>query len=118
MDKKKAPDDMRGFEEFIESESDKSFLGRPVGGQKRETSFENFTFLTNDAERLLRIKNLLTEKLPFAARYDQGKTLLRSQEEGMKDVREKIFVISDQKDSPYRKSLSEIFDSYFKSTDG
>lgn len=105
---------MRGFEEFMDGEADKSFMGRPAGGPKRETNFENFTFLTNDAERLYKARNLLTEKLPFAARYDQSKSLLQSQAREVAGLKEKIFVISDKKGSFYRKSLSEIFDSFFK----
>lgn len=118
MDKKKYPDDMRGFEEFIEAEQDKSFMGKPMGGQKKDAGFENFTFLTNDGERLLKIKNLMTEKLPFAARHEQGQAILNIQAQEIRELREKIFLISDKADSPFRKSLGEIFNSYFKSTEG
>lgn len=116
MDNKKKQDDVRGFEEFIDAEADKSFLGKPQGS-KRETSFESFTFLTNDGERLMRIKNLLSEKLPFLSKYTQGENLLERQREEISDLKDKIFTISDQKSSPYRRSLGEIFDSYFRSTD-
>lgn len=115
MDNKKK-DDVRGFEEFIDAEADKSFLGKPQGA-KRETSFESFTFLSNDGERLMRVKDLLSDKLPFISKYEQGENLLERQKEDIADLREKIFTVSDQKSSPYRKSLGEIFDSYFRATD-
>ncbi len=116
MDNKKNQDDVRGFEEFIDAEADKSFMGKPQG-TKRETSFESFTFLSNDGERLNRVKNLLSEKLPFLSKYGQGEQLLERQKEEIADLREKIFTVSDQKNSPYRRSLAEIFDSFYRSTD-
>jgi hypothetical protein len=116
LDNKKKQDDVRGFEEFIDAEADKTFLGKPQGS-KRETSFESFTFLSNDGERLMRIKNLLSDKLPFVSKYEQGENLLERQKEEIEELREKIFTVSDQKNSPYRKSLGEIFDSFFRSTD-
>jgi hypothetical protein len=116
LDNKKKQDDVRGFEEFIDAEADKTFLGKPQGS-KRETSFESFTFLSNDGERLMRIKNLLSEKLPFVSKYEQGENLLERQKEEIEELREKIFTVSDQKNSPYRKSLGEIFDSFFRATD-
>ena len=68
MDKKKInpalpPEDLKGFEEFIEGESDRTFMGKGHPS-KKEVSFEHFTFLTNDSDRLIKLKNLLTEKLP------------------------------------------------------
>ena len=109
---------MKGFEEFMEGEADKSFMGRQNGGTKKDTNFEHFTFLTSDAERLARIKNLLTEKMPFAHRYEQGKQLLKDQKTEVNELRTKIFSLSNKPESPYRKSMGEIFDSYFKQSDG
>ncbi len=114
MTKKRPEDDLKGFEEFIEAESDKSFLGKPTGGQKRENNFENFNLLANDAERLTKVKNLLSQKLPFATTYSQGKQIMRAQREEIQDLKRRIFVLSDKPRSPYRKSLSLIFDTYFK----
>lgn len=119
MDKKKLvkvlpPEDMKGFEEFVEGQpQDTNFLPRGVAGNKKEVSFEHFTFLTNDSERLLRIKNLLTEKLPFSSKFQQSEALLKEQDEELIVIRKKIFEISDKKNSPYRRSLSELFDSFF-----
>lgn len=113
VDKKKVPDDMKGFEEFIESEPDKSFMGKPQGGPKKDT-VEHITFLTNDAERLNKIRALLSEKLPFARRHEQGAQLLKDQKEELKELRSKIFSLSDQPDSPMRKNIAQVFNSFFK----
>lgn len=119
MDKKKSgkrtdENDIRGFEEFIQGQSKEThFLPRPGAGTKKDISFEHFTFLTNDAERLVKLKDLLTEKLPFSAKFEQGNRLLDDQREEITQLKDKIFTISDCQDSPYRKSLGEIVDSFF-----
>ena len=111
VDKKKLPDDLRGFEEFIEGQpADSSFLPKIP---KKEVSFEHFTFLTNDSNRLLKIKNLMTQKLPFAFKYEQGEKLIHEQQNEMRALKSKLFSLCDAPGSDYRKSLSEVFDSYF-----
>lgn len=126
MDKKRLikvlpPEDLKGFEEFIESQpGETSFLPRPsaIVGNKKETSFEHFTFLTTDAERLLRIRNLAREKLPFSAKYEQGKTLIQLQSEEIVLLKKKLFQICDNPGSPYMKSIEETFDSFFNPSEG
>lgn len=122
MDKKRLikslePEDIKGFEEFLEGQSnDSTFLPRGVGGtsKKNETSFEHFTFLTNDSVRLTKLKHLLSEKLPFSAKFDQSDKLIKEQSSELELLRTKLFEVCDSKDSPYRKSLHEIFDSFFE----
>lgn len=109
---KDGPDDLRGFEEFIEGENDRSFMGKGHPS-KKEVSFEHFTFLTNDSERLVKLKNLLTVKLPFMVKYPQGKSLQEDQEYELDEIRSEIYAIDDKRGSNYRKSLQEIFDIYF-----
>lgn len=121
MDKKKPkapPEDLRGFEEFIEEHPiDKPFLPRGIGGgTKKEVSFEHFTFLTNDGERLHNLKQLLSSKIPFSRRYEQGKKIIDEQKEEIHHMRDQLFEIQDEKDSRYRKSLRDIFQSYFGSS--
>ncbi|HXH76504.1 MAG TPA: hypothetical protein VNJ08_16150 [Bacteriovoracaceae bacterium] len=108
------PDDLRGFEEFVEGQSENRFLPKPPpGGTKKETSFEHFTFLTTDAIRLSRLNVLLNEKLPFAAKYEQGNWLLKEQREEIQELQKKLFAACDQATSPYRRSMQETFDSFF-----
>lgn len=122
MDKKKMKslpaEDIKGFEEFIEDhQSDKPFLPRGVGGgTKKDFSFEHFTFLTNDGERLTNLKLLLSSKIPFSRKFEQGKKIIEEQMEEVKHFRSELFQIQDQANSPYRKSLKEIFQTYFGST--
>lgn len=122
MDKKRLiknleAEDIKGFEEFIEGQSnDTNFLPRGVGGnaKKNETSFEHFTFLTNDSVRLTKLKQLLSDKLPFSAKFDQSDKIIKEQRAELELIKNKLFEACDSKDSPYRKSLQEIFDSFFE----
>lgn len=122
MDKKKLvqslnADDIKGFEEFLEGEpKDTNFLPRQAGisGQKKELSFEHFTFLTNDSDRLKKVNELLMEKIPFLTSYDQSQKLLHEQQNELKTLKKFIFDIANKPNSPYRKSLSEIFNNYFE----
>lgn len=118
MDKKKVkglPEDLKGFEEFIEGQpTDSHFLPRGVGGgTKKEVSFEHFTFLTNDGERLQNLKLLLSSKIPFSRKYEQGKKLMEEEMEEVRHLRSELFDIQNEKDSSYRKSLREIFSTFF-----
>lgn len=110
------PEDAQGFQDFIDSEKDKSFLLKKgnTGTVKNDRGFEYFTFLNNDATKLVKTRILLNEKLPFTLKFDQTPKLIERQKEELLELREKLFKISDEKNSPYRKSLSEIFDAYFE----
>lgn len=109
--------DLSGFQEFIESQKgDMPFLPRGVGGGKRkqEQNFNNLTFLTNDRSRLTKLRLLLNEKINFIAKFKQSEELLKLQDLEINELREKIYDVSDVEESPYRKSLREIFDGFFK----
>jgi hypothetical protein len=124
MDKKKLlrstePEDLKGFEEFIEAQQDDhSFLPRGVGGgaRKSEAGFEHFTFLENDAHRLGKLKALLNEGLPFSSKFDQSQKLVTQQREEIEILKKKIFELQDRPESDYRRSLGELFDAYFGPT--
>lgn len=107
---KSVPDDLVGFEDFFEAQSESSFLPKQT---KKEVSFEYFTFVTNDSERLNKLKNLLSDKLPFALKYEQGNQILAQQQDELGLIKEKLYEINDNEDAGYRKSLGEIFDSFF-----
>lgn len=118
MDKKKLvkvlpPEDLKGFEEFIDGQSsDDHFLPRG-NGTKKDVSFEHFTFLTNDSDRLTRVKDLLMDKIPFATKFEQGQKLINEQSTEIRLLRKNIFGICNRADSGYRRSVAEIFDSFF-----
>ncbi len=111
------PEGIKGFEDFIEGQpNDSTFLPRPTGsGTKKEVSFEHFTFLTNDSERLTNLKNLLSTKIPFSRRYEQGKKLIEEEMEEVTHLKKNLFEVQDEKGSPFRKSMGEIFIGFFGS---
>ena len=113
--KKEPPEDLRGFEEFLEDYPvEKPFLPRGVGGgTKKEVSFEHFTFLTNDNERLHNLKHLLSTKIPFSRKYEQGKKIIEEETDEIKQLRDQLFEIQDEENSRYRMALNEIFKSFF-----
>jgi hypothetical protein len=119
MDKKKIksmpPEELRGFEEFIDSQpADTQFLPRPVAASnKKETTFENLTFITNDNLRLTKLKNLLANQVGFVEKFTQGEGLIREQQKEIKKSKAELFKICDLPGSPYRKSLRDIFDPFF-----
>ncbi|MBA2404733.1 MAG: hypothetical protein H0V66_08170 [Bdellovibrionales bacterium] len=121
MDKKRLvknspPEDLKGFEEFIDGQSgDSNFLPRGVGSSvKKEAGFEHFTFLTNDAVRLQKIKDLLMDKIPFASKFEQGEKLIKDQEREINLLKKNIFELCNKPNSAYRRSIQEIFNSYFE----
>jgi hypothetical protein len=116
MDNKKNPndisvDDLKGFEEFIEGEKDTSFLSRNI---KKDKPVEHITFINYDSSRLERIRDLCTEKIPLAKKYEQGQKLLEIQEYETQLMKKKLIEIINKPGSSYRKSLQEIFDSFFQ----
>jgi hypothetical protein len=105
-------DDLRGFEDFIESiPTDQK--SQNAGNKKNDNGFEHFTFLSNDGTRLEKLKVLFNEKLPFSSKFDQSKKLITDQLEEISILKERLYSTSDRSGSPYRKSISEIFNSYF-----
>jgi len=117
MNKKKLlpPEDLKGFEEFIDGQSsDDSFLPRG-NSPKKYLNFEHFTFLTNDSDRLTKMKDLLMDKIPFVTKFDQGQKLINEQLSEIRLLKKNIFGICNRSDSGYRRSMSEIFDLFFGS---
>lgn len=115
MDKKKnlPGEDIKGFEEFIDGQSsDDHFLPRG-NAAKKDVGFEHFTFLTNDSERLTKIKDLLMDKIPFATKFNQSQKLINEQKAEIKLLQKNIFGICNRNNSGYRRSMGEIFDSFF-----
>jgi hypothetical protein len=116
MENKKNPndistDDLRGFEEFIEGEKDTSFLYRNI---KKDKPVEHATFINYDSSRLEKIRDLCAEKIPLAKKYEQGQKLLEIQEYETQLLKNKLIEILNKPDSSYRKSLREIFDSFYQ----
>ena len=111
---KTLPDeDLKGFEEYIDGQSnDTNFLPRG-NAAKKDVSFEHFTFLTNDSSRLTKLKDLLMEKIPLASKHEQGEKLIQNQQKEILLLKKNIFEHFNKPNSAYRKSMQEIFDSFF-----
>jgi hypothetical protein len=111
---KTLPDeDLKGFEEYIDGQSnDTNFLPRG-NTSKKDVSFEHFTFLTNDSSRLTKLKDLLMDKIPLASKHEQGEKLIEKQQKEILLLKSSIFDHFNKPKSAYRKSTREIFDSFF-----
>ncbi len=106
-------DDLKGFEDFIESIP--SETKQQLGTQKKnETNFENFTFLSHDGARLEKLKILFNDKLPFCSKFDQSKKLMTDQLEEISILKDRLYSVAERESSPYKKSISEIFNSYYE----
>ena len=123
MDRKKKTngsriEENRGFEEFIQGQHEKvPFLPKTsLNARKSENGFDHLTFLMNDSNRLMKLKLIFSEKLPFSLKFEQGKKISEIQKEEIEALRNGIFEISDKAGSPFRKSLSEVFNSFFHAT--
>lgn len=107
------PEDLKGFEEFIDGQvTDAEIVQR--GNVKKDTAYEHLTFLTNDSNRLVKQKNLLMNKIPFATQHEQGVRLIKDQQKEIMLLKKSIFEICNKPNSAYRKSMQEIFDSFFE----
>ena len=109
-------DEVKGFEEFIEGQPDDS--GFSSRNSKKDTSIEHFTFLTNDSMRLMKIKELVTEKMPFSHKHEQGQELVNGLEAEKVILKKNLFDFFKQSQSGYQKSVGEIFNSFFGPSKG
>lgn len=115
MDKKKLhksnhPDDLKGFEEFIEQAEEstaEATPGKNVGG-------ENYTFLVNDNSRLKKITDLVVTKLPALKQKSQGEKIIEGQRRYNAQLKAELFALLSQPDSPMEKSMAAIFNPVFK----
>jgi hypothetical protein len=62
-----------------------------------------------------RINNLLGDKINFVLRFEQKDKITSLQREDIEELKRKIFIHSDKVDSPFRKSIAEIFNSFYTS---
>lgn len=109
---KDLPVDLKGFEEFIEAQGDDFPINR--SNQKKETPVENITFLLNETERLKKQKKLFNDQLRVIEKFDQSEELINELRMEIQIVRNQIWEISSRDDSPFKISMSEIFDPFFK----
>jgi hypothetical protein len=111
--KNSAQEDLKGFEDFMEGQNED--VGQ-LKVQKREGNFESYNFLENDSKRLNKIKNIMSQKIPFLSKYDQSSRLILEQKIEIEILKNKLNEIFQQQSSGYQKSIKEVFDSYFGPT--
>jgi len=109
--KKDIPVDLKGFEEFIEAQSDDFVSNR---NPKKETPVENITFLMNETERLKRQKRLFNDQMRIIEIFDQSEELINEAKTEIEILRNQIWGISSKENSPFQNSMSSIFDPFFK----
>ncbi len=106
-------EDLKGFEDFMEGQNDE--VGQ-LKVQKRDGNFESYNFLENDSKRLNKVKNMMSQKIPFLSKYDQSSRLILEQKIEIEMLKNHLNEIFKLESSGYQKSLKEVFDSYFGPT--
>ncbi len=117
MDKKKTSrvqntDDLKGFEEFIEHNSDEPGVG--IDKSSKNVGGENFTFLINDSMRLKKIAELVADKVPILKKHNQGPKINQHQRNLNSQFKNELFKLLTQDKSPLHKSLTHMWDSFFQ----
>ena len=118
MDKKKIlrsqrPDDLKGFEEFLEHVADESAIDKApknVGG-------ESLTFLLNDNTRLKKAAALVADKLPVANSHEQGPKIIEHQRNLNAQLKNELFRLLSPEGSPLHKSLIDLWNGFFHQKD-
>lgn len=104
-------DDLKGFEDFIDSADSTSQVeanpGKNVGG-------ESYTFLINDNSRLKKISSLVAGKLPVLQSHEQAEKIIESQRRKNAQLKAELFQMLSEQDSPLEKSMAAIFNPIFK----
>ena len=105
---------LKGFEDFVINSEDLNLpFTNSSSKSPKEINHKGISLLENDNARLVKIKELIKHKLPMSSQYSQSLQIIREQKTLLQNLREEIFEFSEQENSPYKKSLSEIFDSFF-----
>jgi hypothetical protein len=118
MDKKKKlgplpKEDLKGFEEFMEDKLEDASTQRTI---KNDSGFESYNFLEKDSRRLAKIKDLMSQKIPFLNQHDQSEKLINEQKMEIEIIKNHLKDIFKHPQSGFRKSLREVFDSFFGPT--
>lgn len=115
MDKKKilrqaSPDDLKGFEEFLEHAPDSPAIDK----NPKNLGGESLTFLLNDNERLKRVALLVADKLPVLKAHEQGPKIIEHQRNLNQQLKNELFKLLSPPESPLQQSLAQLWDSFFR----
>jgi len=114
MDKKKLLnpkniDDLKGFEEFIDSVGD----GPAIDKNPKSVGGEALSFIINDNVRLKKLSQLVADQLPLAKNHSQGERIIEHQRNLNRQLKNQLFSVLKEADSPLQKSLEQVWDNFF-----
>ena|SRR3989344_3803127 len=108
----KNPQDLKGFEDFIEYLYGSTELS--IGTtRKAEDNFELYTFLEQNNARLENLSELLSSKLEMVKSHPQDSQILVKQESHNRELKDKILSHLLKESSIFEKHLFAIFNNYF-----
>ena len=116
MDKKKLlnpknADDLKGFEEFIDSVSD----GPVQDKNPKSVGGEALSFILNDNVRLKKLSRLVSDQLPLAKDHSQGERIIEHQRNLNRQLKNQLYSQLKEPDSTLQKSLTNLWDNFFNS---
>jgi len=80
---------------------------------REKINIETINFIQLDQKRLKKIKNLITDKILRNKTYNQSESIIEEQYQHIQELKQEIFLISKKENSGFRKSMSELFDSFY-----
>ena len=112
MTKKNSDDDLIGFRDFLDSESEKTTAKMPT---KRYNDFELMTFLEQDSIRITKHIETFEEKVYMIKNYPQDVKLTTDLEMDVASKKGEVLSYLNRNDSPLTINLSDLFNSFFNS---
>lgn len=112
MTKKKSDDELIGFRDFIDGESEKTSRKMPT---KRYNDFELMTFLEQDSKRITKHIETFEEKVYMIKNYPQDIKLTTDLEIDVASKKGEVLTYLNRNDSPLVINLSDLFNRFFNS---
>jgi hypothetical protein len=110
---KKDPNDLVGFEEFIESlDAGPAFVDRIT--IRKDNAPDYYTFILNDQSRLKKIATIIGQRLPLYKKFPQSQTFIQEEQQKVTALKAELIDILKRENSPLQKSLAEIFNCFIK----
>jgi len=76
-------------------------------------NIETMNFIQIDQTRLMKINELMTKKIFQILKYKQYDAIIQEQKQQINELREEIFLVSNENNNGFRKSMNEIFNSFY-----
>ena len=101
------------FEDYIENESQKDAERKKKDLIKDLDNYELQRFLELENERLTKLENFLTKKIPIKVNFSQEEKLLQIQTEKKEKLKDELILEMMVFDSAFMRNLSLIFNAHF-----